>query len=567
LRLRAGRAEASDTLQKDYPRVIIWRPGGKVTPREVPDKPIVSLSNLPATPRQRRIVFAVAVILVAALGIMAPFADVQLPSFVSFNPTVEAMVFVNDLVTSILLFSQYSTSRSRAILALAVGYLYTSLIVIPHILALPGAFTGLLGAGPQTSAWLYYLWTAGTPIAVIVYALLSDADAASSANVASTRSAIGWSVALAIGLVAALTWITTVGHRFLPPLVSGDQYSNAVVYVANPLAILLAAIALALLWSRRRSVLDYWLMLVIFSLILNYIIAASLAQQRYSLGFYASRGFTLLTSMLVLGLLLWEMTNLYTRLARSNTTLERERNNRLMSLEAMAASISHEIRQPLSAMRLDSDTALAFLDTTPPDLEGIRSALKDVVSNSERADQVLQDIRVLFGQAKQVREPIDVNETALEALRVLRGELHDRSIKVRLELATESPLVIGHRGQLREVFLNLIHNAAEAMDGIADGARSLEVITKRNGADEIIAAVKDTGPGIDPKRLNDVFDAFVTTKSHGMGLGLSICRTIIERHGGQLTTHSDGKNGALFQFVLPSRRVDEATTGARRAID
>ena len=518
---------------------------------EAPDKPLVSLSSLPATRQQRRTVFAVAVALVAAFAITAPFASVQLPSFVSFNPSVEAMVFVNDLVTAILLFSQYSISRSRGILALAIGYLYTALIVIPHILAFPGAFTGLLAAGPQTSAWLYYFWTAGTPIAVIVYALLINADRTSSATDGSTRSAIGWSVALAIGLVCGITWLTTAGHRFLPSLMSGDHYSYAVVYVANPCAILVAAIALALLWWRRRSVLDYWLILVIFSLILNYVIAAFFATQRYSLGFYASRGFTLFTSMLVLGLLLKEMTNLYTRLARSNMTLERERNNRLMSLEAMAASISHEIRQPLSAMRLDSDTALTFLDTTPPDLEGVRSALKDVVSNSDRANQVLQDIRVLFGQAEQAREPIDVNETALEALRILRGELNDRGVKIRLELATELPRIMGHRGQLREVFLNLIHNAAEAMDGTAGRVRLLEVITKRHDADAIVVAVKDTGPGIDPKGLNGVFDAFVTTKSDGMGLGLAICRTIIEGHGGQLTAFSDGRNGALFQFVLP----------------
>jgi len=342
---------------------------------------------------------------------------------------------------------------------------------------------------------------------------------------------------------------------------SGDQYSNAVVYVANPLAVLIAAFALALLWSRRRSVLDYWLILVIFSLILNYVIAAFFATQRYSLGFYASRGFTLFTSMLVLGLLLKEMTNLYTRLARSNIALERERNNRLMSLEALAASISHEVRQPLSAMRLDSDTALTLLETTPPDLEGVRSALTDVVSNGERANQVLRDIRILFGKVEQAREPIDVNETALEALRALRAEVEGRGVKVRLELATGLPPVMGHRGQLREVLLNLVHNAVDAMNDMADRARSLQVITRRHGDDAIVVAVKDTGPGIDPKRLNGVFDPFVTTKSHGMGLGLPICRTIIERHGGQLTAHSDGKNGALLQFVLPTKHVDEPETG------
>jgi len=532
-----------------------------VAAAEVPDKPPVSLSNLPATQQQRGVVFAIALALLVAFGMTAPFASAQLPAFVSFNPSVEAMVFVNDLVTSILLFSQYSISRSRAILALAIGYLYTGLIVIPHMLAFPGAFPGLLDAGPQSSAWLYYFWTAGTPIAVIVYVLLSDADRAPSPRDGSTQYAIGWSVALAIGLVSAMTWLTTAGHRLLPSLMSGDHYSNAVVYVANPLAILIAAVALALLWHRRRSVLDYWLILVLFSLILNYVIAAFFATQRYSLGFYASRGFTLLTSMLVLGLLLREMTNLFTRLARANITLERERNNRLMSLEALAASISHEIRQPLSAMRLDSDMALTLLDTTPPNFDGIRSALNDVVSNGDRANQVLQDIRGVFGQAKQAGGPVNVNETVLEALRVLRGELNDRGVKVRVELASGLPLVVGQRGQLREVLLNLVHNAVEAMNDVVDRVRSLHVITQRHGDDAIVVAVKDTGPGIDPQRLNGVFDPFVTTKSHGMGLGLSICRTIIERHGGQLTAHSDGRNGALFQFVLPSKRADEGPAG------
>jgi signal transduction histidine kinase len=523
---------------------------------EVSDRP-ASILSLPATQQQRATVFAIAVALVAGFAITAPFASLQLPAYVSFNPTVGAMVFVNDVVTSILLFSQYGISRSRAILALAIGYLYTGLIVIPHILAFPGAFTGILDFGPQSSAWLYYFWTAGTPIAVIAYALLGDSDRVHVGKERSARSAIAGGIALAVGLVAGMTWLTTVGHRFLPTLVSGDHYSYAVVYIANPLAILIAAIALALLWFRRRSVLDYWLILMIFSLIVNYIVAATLAHQRYSLGFYASRGFTLFTSMLVLGLLLTEMTNLYTRLARSNVTLERERNNKLMSLEALAASISHEIRQPLGSMSLDSETALTFLNAKPPDVDAARSAVSDIRKDCHRANQVLKDIRVLFDKPKQAREPIDMNEAVLEALRTLRSELSDRGIVASVELATWLPLVMGHRGQLREVLLNLVHNAIEAMDGATGGTRRLQVTTDRHDPNGIVVAVKDTGPGIDPKRLDGIFDAFVTTKSHGMGLGLAICQTIIQGHGGRLSAFSNGKDGALFQFILPCGLADE----------
>jgi len=303
--------------------------------------------------------------------------------------------------------------------------------------------------------------------------------------------------------------------------------------------------------------LDQWLMVAVVALITELAVGALFNSVRFAVGWYAGRMFSLVTSAVVLVALLAETTTLYARLAGSYLRLQRERNNKLINLEAMAATIAHEVRQPLAAMRLDSDAALTLLDTAPPNVEAARSALTDVVSNSDRASQVLEDIRVLFGKATQTRTPVDVNETALEALRVLRAELKNRGVAVRLELATELPLIMGHRGQLREVFLNLVHNALEAMDERADRARMLQVITQRRDTDAIVVAVQDTGPGIDPKRLNAVFDAFATTKSQGMGLGLAICRTIIERHGGQLTAFSDGKNGALFQFVLPCERMSE----------
>ena len=130
--------------------------------------------------------------------------------------------------------------------------------------------------------------------------------------------------------------------------------------------------------------------------------------------------------------------------------------------------------------------------------------------------------------------------------------MEDHGVETRLELASELPLVEGHRRQLEEVIFNLVHNAIEAMDATTDRNRVLQVRTELNGHDAITVAVRDSGPGIDPQRTDSIFAAFVTTKSHGMGLGLGICRMIIEHHGGQLTASSDGKNGSLFQFVLPT---------------
>jgi len=539
--------------------------GEMVTPAA--DDRVVSLSSVPATPHQRTIVLAVASLLLVAFALTAPFAQVQLPPFVSFNPVVESIVFVNDLVTAILLFAQYAIARSRAILALAIGYLYAALIVVPHILSFPGAFTGLLAAGSQTSAWLYYFWSAGLPTAVILYALLADADHTGRAPVRSAQSVISWSVVLVICLVSGITWLTTAGERFLPVLVSDNRYSNITVYVANPLAILISAVAFTLLWLRRRSVLDYWLWLAMLSLILNYVVAAFLATQRYSLGFYASRGYTLVTSVTVLALLLKEMTSLYTRLARSNLMLERERSNKLMNIEATAAAIAHEVKQPLTAMVINAKAGLSILEKEPSNVEEIRETLSDIADDGRRAGETLDGIRALFRTASQREELVDINELALEVLHSMRGQLSDQGVVALPELTSAVPPVRANRGQLREVIFNLAQNAVEAMS-TTERSRVLRLITKRGDRDTIIVAVQDSGPGIGSDRLGETFEAFVTTKSQGMGLGLAISRMIIERHGGQLSAHSDGKNGAIFQFVLPIRPMDpQADSAARRSAE
>ena len=263
---------------------------------------------------------------------------------------------------------------------------------------------------------------------------------------------------------------------------------------------------------------------------------------------------------LVLAALFSERRESEARLARSNMMLQREQNNKLMNLEAMAASIAHEVRQPLAAIAMQGATGLRWLGHVPPNVEEARSAFDAVVRASHRTSKVFDSIRSLFTSAGQGQELIDVNEIALGAIRILRAELEAHSVTARADLTPELPLVMGHSGQLQEVILNLAHNAVEAMDAIQDGNRKLRVITQHHDSDAIVVAVEDTGPGIDPKKLDGIFDAFVTTKSHGMGLGLAICRMIIERHGGQISAQSDKKRGgALFQFILPIRPAATST--------
>ena len=250
------------------------------------------------------------------------------------------------------------------------------------------------------------------------------------------------------------------------------------------------------------------------------------------------------------------------RLAGANMLLERERENKLMNIEAIIAAIAHEVRQPLAAISINSRAALRFVDAMPPDLEEVRTALTAIDSDGQRANEVFDSIRSLFRRVDQQRQPIDVNDIAREVLQSLRGEFQDHGVTVIPELASGLPLVNGHLRQLQQAILNLVHNAVEAMDAVTERPRVLRVRTERRGADAIALTVQDFGPGIDPKQIDGIFDTFVTTKSQGMGLGLAICRMIVERHGGKLVASSDGRSGATFQFVLPINSGDKGIAGS-----
>lgn len=254
--------------------------------------------------------------------------------------------------------------------------------------------------------------------------------------------------------------------------------------------------------------------------------------------------------------LLTELRQQTDMLGRSLAELQRERANKLMSLEAMTASISHEVRQPLASIASNGGAARRFLAHTPPNLEEVNAALGRMVSDSHRAAEIFDNIRALFGKADRGRELIDLNELVRSVLQDLQGEFNERGISAGIELLPELPLINGHRGQLQEVLVNLARNAIEAMEAIQDDSRRLKVTTVLQGAKKIVLAVEDSGPGIDSKQAANIFDPFVTTKSHGMGLGLALCRMIVERHAGQLSTSPAQPRGSIFRVVLPVGSVN-----------
>jgi signal transduction histidine kinase len=246
-------------------------------------------------------------------------------------------------------------------------------------------------------------------------------------------------------------------------------------------------------------------------------------------------------------------------LARANAMLERERDNKLLNVQAVTAALAHEIRHPLATIVTNVDVASRWLLRTPPDHDEVMATLASIKRDARRASDVFEGIRTLFGKRSEERQLIDINQIVLDAMESLQAELDGLGVLTRHELTTELPPVNGHRAQMHEVIFNLINNAVEAMAMTTNRTRTLLLRTEVNSRDEITVLVQDSGPGIDPKQLEDVFKAFVSTKVRGSGLGLAICCMIVEGHGGQLTASSDGKSGALFQFTLPIKSADRAS--------
>jgi C4-dicarboxylate-specific signal transduction histidine kinase len=226
--------------------------------------------------------------------------------------------------------------------------------------------------------------------------------------------------------------------------------------------------------------------------------------------------------------------------------------NRVTTMGQLTASIAHEINQPIAAARNNAASALRFLSRSPPDLEEVREALACAVSDIDRAGNVIGGIRKLIAKTPAPRDDcFDINEAIREMIVLTRGEALKNGVSVQMQLEG-LPLIQGDRVQLQQVVLNLILNAVEAMSSVDGARRELSIGTERRGADEVLVAVRDSGPGIDPEHLERVFDSFYTTKPNGIGLGLSICRSIIDAHGGRLWAAASEARGAAFQFTLPA---------------
>jgi PAS domain S-box-containing protein len=234
--------------------------------------------------------------------------------------------------------------------------------------------------------------------------------------------------------------------------------------------------------------------------------------------------------------------------------------SRVATMGQLTASIAHEVKQPITASVTAAHAALQWLDRQTPDLEEVRQALACIIDNGNRAGEVINRIRDFVTKAPPRKDRLEINGAIRQVIELTRGEAIKNGVSVQMQLSEGLPLIEGDRVQLQQVILNLIINAVEAMSGASNGTRELLISTGDAGPSGVLVAVRDSGQGLAPVTLERLFDAFYTTKAGGMGMGLSICRSIIEAHGGRLWATANEPRGAVFQFTLPSERDETATT-------
>jgi PAS domain S-box-containing protein len=240
--------------------------------------------------------------------------------------------------------------------------------------------------------------------------------------------------------------------------------------------------------------------------------------------------------------------------------------NRVATLGALAASIAHDVNQPLAAIVANCEANLRWLDRPAPQLDMVREGLEQTIADAERASSVVNRIRALARKDSSEHRLTDLNAVVDDVVRLVQREIAAHQVALRLELAPGLPAVLGDRVQLQQLIINLVINGIQAMAGLDGRPRRLTIRSERNESGEVRLSVEDSGTGIDPANANRLFDAFYTTKSGGMGLGLSICRSIVEAHGGRISAANHAGGGARFSFTLPdpARRADAAAAHAVR---
>ena len=512
------------------------------------------LAARPPSRMQYWVAYGVMGCLLAVFCITLPYASLELKPIAAFVPIYATLSVFNDLITAVLILAQFRAVRWTWLLVLASGYLFTALMTVSGALSYPGVFSpaGILGGGIQTASWIgtsYPFRTANFPDH-------RRADQGFAPDDWHCQRSPGLAIALSIALVTAiacgLTWAIFAYGETLPRIFVNSVQPGQNQILLAVLIMVLEAIAFLLLWSRGRSVLDLWLMVVCCAWLLELSLGILFAGSRYSLGWYSARTFQATATFSILLLFLSETTALYANMVRASLQRRGARRSRQITMDAMAASIGHEIRQPLTALITNGNAGLRLVTKAEPDWKEVQAILSDMVAAGQRIEKIIGSVRTMFRESTHDRQQLNLNTVVQDVLSTVELELRLERVIVKTDLDNDLPSILADSGQLHQVSLNLITNAMEAMTSVASRPRVLTVTSRIvAGSSDVAVTVEDTGVGIAARDSSHIFEPFFSTKTAGSGVGLTVCQIIIKAHGGRLEVRANKPYGTIFRIVLP----------------
>ena len=519
----------------------------------------LGLFDTPPERHEIRIGLAIVALVFILLLTAIPSYNVRVGLIPGLIPAIDAAMLVCDLISAAILYAQAAVFRSRALTILASGYVICGLLLIPWALTFPGVFSesGLLGAKVNTTGWIAVCWRLSLPAAIFLYGRLKTVDSTDRPIAERPPAKVIRALLISIAFVVIATLLATLGHDLLPSFfINQSEVIQSRLIAVNVVVIVLTIAAMVALFRQEKSVLDLWLLVALSAWLAQSLLNLQL-QSRFSVGAYVFLGLVLVSDLIIMLALITESNRLYARLAVSTAARERERDERLMSMDAVAAAIAHEVGQPLTAANLNASAALKWITGPRPDTANAVRALHDAVESGQRTFDVIRSIRSTFTSTPGSLTEFSLNDLARETAGLMDRELAAQKVELQLSLDDSLAPVLANKTQIQRVLINLLTNAIESVAATRRRARRIVIRSVQSNGTNVQLDVSDSGTGISTEKIAQVFEPFFTTKSTGTGLGLSLSRTIIEEHGGRLWVSSGENKGATFHVQLKAGSADQ----------